>query len=76
MNVFVICASVDLGSHVHSIYLDEQKADEICKDLNDEYFRNLKEILIKSCDYTNEQAEMSINNRSDKFFVEVHEVVS
>lgn len=74
MRVHIICQNIDLGYHIHSVYLSENLANEKCKELNQEYTLKKIQKLIDNCGDSREVAEKYVKERGPEYFVESYEV--
>jgi len=76
MIVHLICETVDLGYHVHSVYRDSTKALEVCDTLNARYRdQKIKDLMSMQIPYTEDQAIAFIHYTENQYFVDSEEVI-
>lgn len=65
--IYMVCENVDLGFHVEGAYTSEEKAEQVCAELNKRHIDLHVNALVKNCGYTVEQAR---DCATDLYFVQ------
>jgi hypothetical protein len=70
MKIYLLCEHVDLGYQVKKVYIDIDKANNSCNDMNNSYMLKEVNALIEYCNYTEEVARKYVR---PVYFIEEHE---